>query len=712
MSPVRSALRKATDTLGLTVPHAPSPGAVTLVGPSPITEEPDSPTKIPILPAARDLPRSSQEGDEPVPAEPAETDPAGGAATPTEVAAKTTGGFRMRGLDGLRALAAGAVLFYHFLPGVLPGGFLGVDVFFVLSGFLITGLLVEERARTGRIALTQFWWRRFRRLLPAVTTLILVTVPLAALVSRDLLVGIARQVGGALAFVYNWVTIAEGASYFNQHNPRLYLNVWSLGVEEQFYLVWPLLIVGAFAVTKGAPPRRLATLSWALAALSAGVMAVYVHGLPATGAGLDVTRAYMGTDSHSFGLMLGAGLALALSRPMAPARRILPREVTLRRGWLAWGGLALALSTFVWVPDSQAWTYPWGTLVAAGGIVAYLQGCTDEVAGVPGPARVLVRVVDAKPLRWLGQRSYGIYLWHWPIIVLLEVAAPRLAHPVTALVATILSIGAAAASYRWIEEPIRRDGFRAWFERFLPAPSRPVVPGRLVGAGVAGVLVIATLAALALAPEKTQIQAQLEQEANRAPQPAPTAVTPTPSPTPTPTPVRGQEVTVIGDSVTLGAKSALEAALPGAVVDGEVSRSILRAVALVQHYAAQIGQRPYLVVALATNSAISDKQIDDLMGTVAPTTKVVLVEGYGPARCTWIPPSNQVLRAAVERYPGRIAVARWHEAISAHPEWLGPDATHPVTPEAEQLYAQTIVDALTEVQADALAAAPGGSQGH
>lgn len=615
------------------------------------------------------------------------------ASAPPPPAAKR---FHVAGLDGLRALACLGVLFYHFLPSSAPGGFLGVDVFFVLSGFLITGLLLEERAKSGRIDLAGFWLRRIRRLIPAVTAMILVTVPVAWLISTDLLVGIGRQVAGALGFVYNWVTIADGASYFSQQNPRLYMNVWSLGVEEQFYLVWPLFVVLVCSVARGRQTSRLAIFPWLFAACSSALQASLVAShVAASGDHLDVTRAYMGTDSHCFGLMLGAGLALYLSRPLAPARRTLSAQVVRVRGLLAWAGLGVALATFIFLADDVAWTYPWGTLIAAVAVMAYLQGCTDEVAGIPGPARQLVRLVDIAPLRWIGQRSYGIYLWHWPVIVLIEAAAPQLPLLGAAALALVVSVGAAWASYELIETPMRTRGIIATLRGSHEAESPRAQRALRVGAVAAAAL---TVAAIAVAPARTSVQEQLENAA-AAPSAAPSASSaPAPSSKAPTEPIRGDQVTIIGDSVTLGAKQTLQARLPGAIVDGEVSRSIVKAVPILTHYASQGGQRPYLVIALATNSAITERQIDQLMDAVAPTTKVVLVDAYGPARCTWIPPTNAVLEAAAARYRDRVAVAHWHDAISAHPEWLGPDATHPTTQQGEDLYASTITAALESLR--------------
>src|SRR5690606_2682282 len=207
---------------------------------------------------------------------------------------------RFTGLDGLRAVAVLAVIVYHFMPAALPGGFLGVDIFFVISGFLITSLLLRERERDGRIHLGRFWLRRARRLLPAIGLLVITCGGIAWLIGGDVLIGLGLQVLGAATFSSNWIAVAAGQSYFDDSTPELFRNLWSLAVEEQFYVVWPALLLLLLLV----PARRLRiAILLVLAVASAIGMA-----LTADPAG-DATRAYFGTDTHSFGLALGAALA-------------------------------------------------------------------------------------------------------------------------------------------------------------------------------------------------------------------------------------------------------------------------------------------------------------------------------------------------------------------------------------------------------------------
>ncbi|HEX5968444.1 MAG TPA: acyltransferase, partial [Intrasporangium sp.] len=232
-------------------------------------------------------------------------------------------GGRIEGLDGIRALAIVAVLVFHLNASWLPGGFLGVDVFFVVSGFLITTLLVREHERSGRIAFGDFWARRARRLLPALVVTVTLSTLIARLVSGDLLVHVGRQIVGALTFSTNWVEITAGSSYFDQTAPQLFMNFWSLAVEEQFYLVWPGLTL--LLVTFLAARTRVA-VALGIAAVSTWLMAVLLE------PGSDATRVYYGTDTHVMGLMIGAALAFAWASPRLAAR-IRPSKLGAAGRW-------------------------------------------------------------------------------------------------------------------------------------------------------------------------------------------------------------------------------------------------------------------------------------------------------------------------------------------------------------------------------------------
>ena len=379
---------------------------------------------------------------------------------------------RFGGLDGLRAIAVGFVLCFHFFPLLLPGGFLGVDVFFAISGFLITSLLIREFQLKGRIDLAGFWRRRARRLLPALALVLLVCTALALVVGGDLLVGIGAQFIGAALFVSNWVFIGTGTDYFTRDNPELFRNMWSLAVEEQFYLLLPLLFL--FLMLRVRNQRTRFLILAVLGVTSATLMVVYSD--------LDVaaTRIYFGSDSHGFGLLLGAALAMLTSRD--PLQTPVSQPGRTSRFFRQVGLLLIAaagLATLVWLSlnlhEGSAESFQGGFQLAT--IAALL-----VVWAVTRPGALIGIALDVWPLRWIGERSYGLYLWHWPILVLLTAAIGDFSDwrvPVFSLIATVVL---AALSYRYVEQPVRRLGLRGSLAQLFKLGRRPdgVVRRRVV----------------------------------------------------------------------------------------------------------------------------------------------------------------------------------------------------------------------------------------
>ncbi len=386
---------------------------------------------------------------------------------------------RRPGLDGLRALAVIAVIAFHEQLSAFPGGFLGVDVFFVLSGYLITDLLVAHWNRVGHLDLRAFWARRARRLLPALAVLLVAVTAATAVIEPGQLATLREALLAAVTYSSNWWQALAHHSYFTQFGPPPPLqHLWSLAIEEQFYLVWPVLLIVILKTCRSG--RLRAGLAWLGAALSAVAMiAIYVPGT-------DPSRVYYGTDTHASALFIGSALALSW-----PLRRLqaLSRDRARIPDALGLAGIAVLAWAVGHFAGTDPVLYPAGLLVAA-----LAAGAVVLAAASPG----LVSWALGQPvLRWIGIRSYGIYLWHWPVIALTTAAFPQ--QPPSAwlwLPEVALSVGLAAASWRWIEEPIIRHGFRAT----VRARSR-LVTGSLAGAHrspVRAVPALAVVAAVAL----------------------------------------------------------------------------------------------------------------------------------------------------------------------------------------------------------------------
>jgi peptidoglycan/LPS O-acetylase OafA/YrhL/lysophospholipase L1-like esterase len=354
------------------------------------------------------------------------------------------------GLDGLRALAVGAVIAYHVDLGWAQGGLLGVGVFFTLSGYLITDLLLSQHERTGGLQLADFWLRRARRLLPALFVMLAVVVAWVTLLDRSLLPAVRGTVGASAVYVTNWWLIAQHSSYFAQFGPPSPLgHLWSLAVEEQFYLIWPWLLWIGLRLRRSRPliDVKFAAASLLLAAASAVTMALLYR------PGYDPTRIYDGTDTRAFALLIGAALAFVW-----PSRYLRDQVADRARWALDAAGTAglVVFAIMVWR------TSEYSAFLYRGGMVLLSFATVLMVAAASSPASWFGRILGCRPLRWVGVRSYGLYLWHYPIIVLTTPANGRDTLG-RAAVQVAASVGCAALSWRYLEEPIRQGALSRWW---------------------------------------------------------------------------------------------------------------------------------------------------------------------------------------------------------------------------------------------------------
>jgi peptidoglycan/LPS O-acetylase OafA/YrhL len=387
------------------------------------------------------------------------------------------------GLDGLRGLAVAAVLLYHGGVSFAPGGFLGVEVFFVLSGFLITSLLLAEWRRTATIALREFWARRARRLLPALFCVVCaVGVYYALAGSTDVIPGLKGDGIAAVLYVSNWHQIAAGANYFAASGPVSPLqHTWSLAIEEQFYLVWPVLACGLMWLVYRRGRSQARTLQALLAVTVTGAVASAVDAAVLFDGGTGLNRVYMGTDTRAFGLLIGASLAIGLSLAgRAPAEGRATRSPLLARA-LRWATaliLAAVLAAIAVVPGTAGWVYPYG-LLALDALVAAL-----IVVIVRCPRALAARALAVRPLTALGTISYGVYLWHFPLFQWLNTGTTELTGAALLGARLGVTLAVSIASYVVIEQPIRRRRIPAWLVRGLtPIALGGAIASLVVAAG-------------------------------------------------------------------------------------------------------------------------------------------------------------------------------------------------------------------------------------
>jgi len=607
---------------------------------------------------------------------------------------------RAPGLDGVRALAVLAVMGFHAGVSELSGGFLGVDIFFVLSGFLITDLLVVQYDRLGRLDLKSFWARRARRLLPPLAVMLVVVTAAATVIEPSQEGSLRLALLAAATYTSNWYQIAHHVSYFASLGPMPPLDhLWSLAIEEQFYLIWPLLLWFLILRLPTQRARIIATL------LGAGLSALAMA-LEYTPGG-NPSAVYYGTYTHASALLIGSALALAY--PLATLSSA-TANLTRRLDAVGVAGLAVLAWAIGHFSGSDPAVYPFGLILAA-------VGAAGLVAGAAGTG-VISAMTSLPPLRWLGVRSYAMYLWHWPVIALTGAVAGRAASsPWLWVMEAAVTIALAALSWQFIEGPILQNGFRVtcrhWIRLLTGADSkrarrrRDIMP-TAVAATALTVVVIASYG-IARPPAPVAPTGLLRQvaegervgaasQATQAPQLTPAASQPTAPSTPAsachvssgPPAVSGWQVTAVGDSVMVASAAALQAAMPGIYIDAQVGRQMATGLAVIRSLAARHRLRHIVVVGLGTNGDITSAQMRQLRRAIGSSRDLILINTFGPMQ--WESEVNAVISYAV-RHASHAELANWNQAIRHRTNLLWPDGIHPQPPGA-RLYAHVVLAAV------------------
>ena len=613
------------------------------------------------------------------------------------------------GLDGVRALAVIGVLLYHADLSWIPGGFLGVDVFFVLSGFLITSLILEEFDRSGRVDFRKFYLGRARRLLPALILVLVVVSLAAALVYQDAARQLASDVVASIFYVNNWWYIAADQSYFEFiGRPPLLKHLWSLAVEEQFYLVWPAI---AFLAMRRFARKGVFAVAATLAILSTIWMLqlAVANGFPDFA---DPSRAYFGTDSHSMGLLIGAAMA-TFWRP-GRMRRSLPTGASAIITAIGIAALLAVIWFFVFVGEFTPWLYRGGFLGLAL-IVATL------IAAASHPGVGLGKAMGTQPWRYIGQRSYGLYLWHWPVFM---ATRPGLDLPLDGVPLLILrlglTVGIAELSFRFVEMPIRRGVIQRYAARIKAASGARRRRLRLVATAMISATVVSVVAVALLLAATTRTAGETVVAADVAaamgiasggptevslddgsegpavePSAASSAETGTTSPatagaTPPATPTRDTgTVSAIGDSVMLGARSVLKDVIPGTRVDAAVSRYPGAFIGKLKRYVAGNRLAPIVVLHPGTNGVLPESMMREMLDILVDSPRVVVVNTNMPR--TWREPNNNVMADVVPEYPNAV-LADWRAASLDKPEYFASDGIH-LTEKGAKAYANLIKQA-------------------
>ncbi|PZH12468.1 acetyltransferase [Listeria ivanovii] len=603
-------------------------------------------------------------------------------------------------IDGLRALAVIAVIAYHLNFSWAKGGFIGVDIFFVLSGYLITNILLTQWEKTQTLQLKQFWLRRFRRLIPAVYIMIVVVVIYSVLFHPEILKNLRGDAIASFFYVSNWWFIFHDVSYFDSFGlPSPLKNLWSLAIEEQFYLIWPAFLLVFLRWVKN--PKLLLKIVIGLGLLSAIWMTVLYD------PGTDPSRVYYGTDTRAFDLL--AGCALAFVWPFNRLSPVVPKRSKAVLNIVGTLSILLFFVFTAFVSEYQPFLYRGGLLFVA------IIGVT-MIATISHPASYLSKVFSFKPLRWIGTRSYGIYLWHYPIITLttpvFEVGQPNIWRAILQVAATFII---AELSFRFIETPIRKNGFINYFKSFKDKnyfvwKNKPV--GKWLGiTGLVTILALFALGMTNILPVNTNAEKQTtsikisSSDSKKSPSKkatddkktkknTETAKPPEKTPTGKSKPIASNgtipytQTLAIGDSLMIDIEPYLKEAVPNITIDGLVGRQLRDAITTATGYKKYNASGSAVILELGTNGPFTESQLDTLLNQFDKAS-IYLVNTKVPRG--WEAEVNKSIANAADK--SNVTVVDWYSQAINNPQYFGEDGVH-LTKSGSEAYVTLLTNAM------------------
>ena len=571
-------------------------------------------------------------------------------------------------IDGLRALAVIAVMFYHLGFTWIPGGFLGVDLFFVISGYVITRLLLDSIAQSGGLDLRGFYIARLRRLLPALLFMLTTTIIAVGIWAPDTIKRLLIDTPFALTGSINWWLVAREQDYFESiGRPPLLQHTWSLAVEAQFYLLWPLIL---YFIVKKFGKSRIPFAALTIAAASGIALLLVSFSIDAANTS-TVSHVYFGTDTHSIGLFLGA--ALAVSWIPQNFKENLSRKAQNFIDGIGFFGFIGILATFLFInaanPAMYKIAFPLAGVFGAAIIMSIVH-----------PASRFAPVLQNRVLLWIGERSYAIYLWHW---VIFQVTRPTvdLAGQAWALYSLRILIVFALAdiSLRYVELPIRRGVIQYWIKgRKYRTKKERNRQTSLLGAVTAIVVVIAaviSVRAISIANEaRTTLEKSLTDVGSSPPQMDGAGA---------------NGLWVTGDSVILGIRAVLGEEEEISLVNARIGRQAPELLDVLVQDQPQVPRSP-IVFNLGNNNALSREQVVQIFEAVKGQPQIIVVNTAVPR--PWRNENNRIILEVAAQYP-QAKVVDWSSLSENHPEYFAPDGVH-LVPAGVSAYVNAILEKL------------------
>ena len=569
-------------------------------------------------------------------------------------------------IDGLRAIAVTAVVLYHLGISWLPGGFLGVDLFFVISGYVITRLILDSINKSGALDLRAFYWARLRRIYPGFLFMVFSTIIFIGVWAPEAIKRFLADLPYALTGLMNWALVARHQDYFESiGRPPLLQHTWSLAVELQFYLIWPVILL---TVLKYFGKANVARAALAIAMFSGAALFFVSLQLDAANS-QQVSHIYFGTDTHSLGLFLGSALAVSWI-PQNLSANIEKRAQDVIDG-IGVAGLIGLIATFLFIDENNA------TLYKIAFPLAGIFGCLVIISLVH-PASRFAPIISSAPFTWIGQRSYGIYIWHWVVFQVTRPSVDLTGQTWALYLARVLLVLALAdISLRWIEIPFRQGNIQNWIRGIKYRSPRVQLRHKSYIFVSIFTLVAVSASISAQAINKAELlAAQLLEETTESTESTQDLASTT-------------GVWVTGDSVILGIRAKLEKQVHISLINARVGRQAPELLAAVGVDQLSVPESP-IVLNLGNNNKLSLETVTKIFETIKSQPQIIVVNTAVPR--PWREENNKIIASVAANY-ANVKLIDWDRISNGKPELFAPDGVH-LSPTGSDAYVAAILEVL------------------
>ncbi len=571
-------------------------------------------------------------------------------------------------IDGLRAIAVTAVVLYHLGISWIPGGFLGVDLFFVISGYVITRLILDSINQSSALDLRAFYAARIRRIYPGFLFMVISTIIFIGVWAPEAIKRFLSDLPYALSGTINWALVARNQDYFETiGRAPLLQHTWSLAVELQFYLIWPIILL---TVLKYFGKKNVARIALIIAIISGTILFLVSLQLDQANSA-KVSHIYFGTDTHSLGLFLGSALAVSWI-PQNLSANITKRAQDVIDGIGVVGLLGL-ISTFLFIDESNASLYQIAFPLAA------IFGCLVIISLVH-PASRFAPIISTPPFRWIGQRSYGIYIWHWVIFQVTRPSVDLSGETWALYLARVLLVLALAdISLRWVEIPFRQGQVQTWFRGMKYRSSKERVRQQIsVLVSIIAVLAVTTSISVSAINKSNQISQVVNEELTDQEE----------------SPVDLGSTTglwVTGDSVILGIRSKLENKEHISLVNARVGRQAPELLAVMRVDQSSVPSSP-VIFNLGNNNALSEQTVVEIFEVIKNQPQIIVVNTAVPR--PWRDSNNAIISKVASNY-ANVKLVDWDRISKDRPELFAPDGVH-LSPMGSDVYVDLVLSVLVK----------------